>query len=381
MANYSSLLAQAGQLGIDPAMRGDMARLLRESAGQAAAAPAPDYSSIGRTLFGPSPGEPLPQDSSTTSSNPAFPLNPVFQPVDDQKLGLTGTTPVGGSRAAGIGSALLGGQPNSEPAAAAQPTVKALGDTYGGKMALGLMEKKKKLSWATPDFVANRIDRDIDQALDLARVEMGGSESQDASAQRSADRLAAKEREKAAQDRLWAEQKEAEDNRKRKEKELADRLGLDRDRFLQSTKEATDANADRDADRAYREKVHTSSQAAKILEARTPLSSPSYDVGASDPASTGVFAKFAQRLLQDDPMMPPEDVRAAQVNASRSGALPPMMSTPADRPRTTVDPKTGSRSYEYPNGRVEPEPAAAAPSGGNATYRRDPKTGKLVRVR
>lgn len=328
MAIPPNLLAAAAEMQVGPKTRRDLQRLLAEQ------------------------GDAPPMQIQSILEEPAAPPATVWG--RGSSLAATGGM-VPGGRPDEAGMDKIGWDPKAAPKPAER---KVLGfhDTAGGKMVAEAIEKRKKLQWWMPDFMANRNERAIAQGIDLARAEMGGSEGQDVSAQRWANLLSDQENAKARQTSTMAELSRREDEGRQRMKEHADRLSLDRDQLVQRAREASDSNADRDASRSQAERLSNLTKGAEATAGASKVVPPLYDVGSDDPASTGVFAKFAQGILKDDPQMPAEDVQAAVSNASRAGALPRMMSTRADRPRTAVDPKTGKRFYVYKSGRVEPAP-------------------------
>jgi hypothetical protein len=321
---FENILAQAAGANISPKIRADLSRLLQEQGD----APPVQMSSL-----------------LALSSAPEGAARP------DETEALTGVVMPGAPRS-GTGMPGIGWEQKAEPAAAASKSI-GFRDTAGGNMALDLLEKRKKLRWWTPDFMANRNERDLDTALKLAHAEMSGSQAQSGEAQSYAKLLDERTQRDQSQTRWQAQASAEAAEREAANKRFQENLELDRKRFAESVRNNNSSDSDRDASRAFQEKVFAANQAAAATK-QSPTSQ--YDLGAADPASTGVFAKFAETLRKGDPMATGEDVSAAQVDASRGGGLPPMMSSPANRPRVAVNPKTKKRFYVYANGRVSPAP-------------------------
>lgn len=275
-------------------------------------------------------------------------LNPVFS-EEPQGFSMAGNAPVGGGSSAA--SALLGNAapvqtPSAPPPQAPmtqQEKMRRFEETMGGQTALALLEKKKKLKWWMPSQFADRNERSLQQALDVARLEMAGDEGQARSAQWLLEQ----------QDRKLSRESAMSQFAARDENE-------DLDRALNEQKFSTQAELERtsldlkkqqhEADVAAQEAAQKSRARALALDERREgrLSSqatgggqnaqPAYDVYADDPAATGEFKNFAKGLVKDNPLISREEADAAKVSASRAGALPPMMSTPADRPITATGP-------------------------------------------
>ena len=275
-----------------------------------------------------------------------FTLNPAFQDPAEQGFSLTGTEPVGG--AAAMGRALLGGEAEGTAAAPAEravPKRPGFYDTTGGQMVKDLLEKRKKLSWLAPDFMANRNERDLNTGIRLAEAEMGGVAGQDISAQEWADRSGRRLEKEASAARWEAEMTAAAEERKQRAKDLEKRRELDERRVSQGDQEI---ELKRD-EFGLRRKESLESQGRQV---QTTRSAAQYDPYAENPASTGVFAKFAELAMKDGAT--PREAATSQVEASRAGVLPPMQSSKRDAPRTAVDPATGRKFWVFPDGRVEP---------------------------
>lgn len=172
-------------------------------------------------------------------------VNPAFQAAEEQGFSLAGNQPIGGGGAAGMGSALLAPPPPNDPAAV---QVKRPGfyDTVGGQMVKDLLEKRKNLSWAAPDFMANRNERDINTGLRLAGAEMGGVEGQAVAAQASADRMEQKLANEAKQARWEAEMTAAEEKRRAEIKKLEAETELARSRSMSSAADAAEGRGPRE---------------------------------------------------------------------------------------------------------------------------------------
>lgn len=327
----SMLLAQSGVT--DPAQRKKLMDLVSADAGAAAAATAPT-------------GSPGPNFASILQTNPAF------QPAEEQSFSLAGNAPIGGG-APGIGSALLGNAPPQAGAQPQRPARKKFQDTAGYAEYQAYLKKYNETPWWMPAQRKDRLSKDMGRALEVSKLELSADEGEDVSNQRWANLLEDKGKTTQAQTNFESKLRQDAAESEAATKRFQDSLDLDRKRFSESVRQHNEDNSDRDADRAYRERVFNANQAAA---ATRQVPSSQYDLGAADPASTGVFARFAESLRKGDPLATGEDVAAAQVDASRGGGLPPMMSTPADRPRVAVDPKTKKRFYVYANGRVSPAP-------------------------
>lgn len=285
-------------------------------------------------------------------------LNPLFKESDG--FSLAGNAPIGGG-AGGIGSALLANAAPQAAPAAEVPKRKRLEETTGGKMALALAEKKKNLKWWMPEQFANRNDRDLSQALEMARLEMAGDEGGVRDAQWWLDRTDQKNRWDTAQTQGKAKlDAEIEDEaaRRRLEEQRIElgraNLDLDKQRLGTHEKELSEARAMRALLTQQKAAAEAVEQASKMRDATF---GKGYDAAYnSDPASTGKFGDFAAKLLQKNPETLPEEVVSSQVQASQAGALPPMMSKPADRPVTIKERATGKLYWQYPDGRIVPVP-------------------------
>lgn len=328
---YNSFIAQLDAAGTSPQLRMKAKRLLAGPEAEAAAEPA------------------SPED-------PTLALNPVFQPAEDQSLSLAGNAPVG-SRGSALASALLGNAPPTQEAPAAAPTRrrKQFSETEGGKYALEYAEKARRLGKGL-GFLAPRItaanQRNLAQALDMARLEMAGEEESERSAQWLMDHQERKVDAEARRNNWLLEDEDRDASRGLREQELrAQQEASALRNTLEQKKLEEDARQARERE-AYNRKLLGLREAAATMGGGGQSAAPPYDVYADDPAATGVFSDFAKGLLKKEPDAFPEEVEQAKVNASRVGALPPMMSTPADRPVTATGPN--GQKLMLKNGRWVP---------------------------
>ena len=324
---YNSFIAQLDAAGTSPQLRMKAKRLLAGPEAEAAAEPA------------------SPED-------PTLALNPVFQPAEDQSLSLAGNAPVG-SRGSALASALLGNAPPTQEAPAATPTRrrKQFSETEGGKYALEYAEKARKLGkglgFLAPGITATN-QRNLAQALDMARLEMAGEEESERSAQWLMDHEEKKVDAEARRHTWLLEDEDRDASRTLKEQELqtqARRADLEQKRLEEDARQAREREA-------HNRKLLGLREAAATMGGGGQSATPPYDVYADDPAATGVFSDFAKGLVKKEPDAFPEEVEQAKVNASRVGALPPMMSTPADRPVTATGPN--GQKLMLKNGRWVP---------------------------
>lgn len=327
----SMLLAQAGIR--DPAQRKKLMALVSDQAGDDAAATVPT-------------GPAGPNFASILQTNP------LFQPAEKQSFSLAGNAPIGGG-ASSIGSALLGNAPPQAAAQPQRPQRKRFQDTAGYAEYQAYLKKYNETPWWMPAQRKDRLSKDMGRALEVSRLELSADEGEDVSNQRWANLLEDKGKQTQAQTNFESKLREDAADREAASKRFQENLELERQRLSESVREHNSSDADRDAQRAFQEKVFNANQAAAATR-QSPTAQ--YDLGAADPASTGVFANFAANMRKSDPLASGEDVAAAQVDASRGGGLPPMMSSKSDRPRVAIDPKTKKRFYVYPNGRVSPAP-------------------------
>lgn len=328
---YNSFIAQLDAAGTPPQLRMKAKRLFAGPEAEAAAEPA------------------SPED-------PTLALNPVFQPAEDQSLSLAGNAPVG-SRGSALASALLGNAPPTQEAPAATPTRrrKQFSETEGGKYALEYAEKARKLGkglgFLAPGITATN-QRNLAQALDMARLEMAGEEESERSAQWLMDHQERKVDAEARRNNWLLEDEDRDASRGLREQELrAQQEASALRNTLEQKKLEEDARQARERE-AYNRKLLGLREAAATMGGGGQSAAPPYDVYADDPAATGVFSDFAKGLLKKEPDAFPEEVEQAKVNASRVGALPPMMSTPADRPVTATGPN--GQKLMLKNGRWVP---------------------------
>lgn len=304
MANLPIQMLLAQSEGLPPAERKKLMDLAAQEAGRAAAEVGGD----------------------------ALALNPMFQAPGEQGFSLAGNAPVGG--AGGIGSALLG---NAPPAQAQK--LPRLQDTEGWEMYQEAHEKNRKTPWIAPRQVKERNERAMARALQVAQVEMGGSQAQDSAAHKWAslldNRLLGEREADITKQRLEDARKarEAEFEQGQKELELRQKQ-----QDLQARK--LDLAEGRRSGGSPKPPVYK------------PGPAPAYDVYSPNPTSTGVFSKFAEKILSKDHETPPEEVLGAQVNASRAGGLPRMQSSRKDSPPVVVGPD--GKEYWYQNGELVP---------------------------
>lgn len=329
---YNSFIAQLDAAGTSPQLRMKAKRLFAGPEAEVAAEPA-------------------------AAEDPSLALNPVFQPPEEQSLSLAGNAPVG-SRGSSLASALLGNAPPAQEAhpAATERQRKRFEETVGGQLAIDYAAKKRKLGkglgFLLPDFVANRNERDLAQALDLARAEMASEEGSERSAQWLMEHQERKVDAEARRNNWLLEDEDRDSSRGLREKELqAQREASALRMSLEQKKLEEDARQARERE-AHNRKLLGLREAAATMGGGGQSAMPPYDVYADDPAATGVFSDFAKGLLKKEPDAFPEEVEQAKVNASRVGALPPMMSTPADRPVTATGPN--GQKLMLKNGRWVP---------------------------
>lgn len=328
---YNSFIAQLDAAQVSPQLRMKAKRLLAGPEAEAAAEPA------------------SPED-------PTLALNPVFQPAEDQSLSLAGNAPVG-SRGSALASALLGNAPPTQEAPAATPTRrrKQFSETEGGKYALEYAEKARKLGkglgFLAPGITATN-QRNLAQALDMARLEMAGEEESERSAQWLMEHQERKVDAEARRNNWLLEDEDRDAGRALREKELEATQSAAAARAALARKELEEEMRAAREREAYNRKVLGLREAAATMGGGGQSATPPYDVYADDPAATGVFSDFAKGLLKKEPDAFPEEVEQAKVNASRVGALPPMMSTPADRPVTATGPN--GQKLMLKNGRWVP---------------------------
>ena len=326
---YNSFIAQLDAAEVSPQLRMKAKRLLGGPEADAAADPA-------------------------AAADPSLALNPVFQAPEEQSLSLAGNAPVG-SRGSSLASALLGNAPPTQESPAAARKRKSFYDTTGGKNALEYAEKAKKLGkglgFLIPGITATN-ERNLAQALDLARAEMADEEGNERSAQWLMEHQERKVDAEARRNNWLLEDEDRDSSRGLREKELqtqqetsALRTSLEQKKFEEDARQAREREA-------YNHKLLGLREAAATMGGGGQSATPPYDVYADDPAATGVFGDFAKGLLKKEPDAFPEEVEQAKVNASRVGALPPMMSTPADRPVTATGPN--GQKLMLKNGRWVP---------------------------
>lgn len=219
-------------------------------------------------------------------ADPSLALNPVFQPAEEQSLSLAGNTPVG-SRGSSLASALLGNAPPAQEArpAATERQRKRFEETVGGKLAIDYAEKKRKLGkglgFLLPDFVANRNERDLAQALDLARAEMASEEGSERSAQWLMEHEERKVDAEARRNNWLLEDEDRDSSRGLREKELqaqqeasALRMSLEQKRLEEDTRQARESEA-------YRRK------ALALREAPNPERAPGIAPGVASELTRG----------------------------------------------------------------------------------------------
>lgn len=156
-------------------------------------------------------------DAAAVAGAGAFPLNPAFQPPEEQGFSLAGNA----QSAGGIGSALLGNAPPQTPP---RPRVQ---DTTGWKQYQEAHEKYRKTPWFFPKQRKDRLEADMARALDVARLEM-------VDAQHSADRLDSHLREGRSEDLTRKQLEAAEEERKARMEKLrveTERLSADTERL------------------------------------------------------------------------------------------------------------------------------------------------------
>lgn len=313
-------------------------------------------------------------------------LNPAFQPPGEQGFSLAGNAPVG--RASLLGSALLD---NAAPVTETPPARKrlAFAETAGGKTTLALVEKRKKLKWWMPDFVANRNERDMAQALEMARLEMGFDEAEDVSHQRAAaaldERLSRQEKADRARQDFDAGQEELKRRREERNRVLLEESGF-REKKLAQEDRRLDLTEEE-----LRAKERHQRQAAALLSEPKPEKAPAWQApawqapfakwlesargGYATPEERDAMRSEYQRLMgapgpaggprPAGPVVPshssPLGPREAAALTHGAGNGPPVLSgrvggSAMGGHRTAVDPKTGQRFYVFPDGRVEPAP-------------------------
>jgi len=322
MANIPISMLLAQSTGLTPEDRKKAQDLARQQAGQDAAA-------VGEE---------------------ALALNPAFQPPEKQGFSLAGNAPVGG--AGGIGSALLGNAPPTAPGTEQpgmeQPKRKRLEEMQSWERLQKQQAKYDKIPWFAPSQLKDRLSSDMGRTLDMLRLEMADAGAEQHDAQYYANLLSSTKREEKRDDLTAQQLREAAEERKKREERLEKELGL----------RTREAELRRDDIAEGREERRSAAQQAATAQGQAAYrSTMTHDPLAVDPSATGVFGRFAAEALKNvNPKTgappPPEAIRSAQVQASRSGALPPMMSSKADAPRTAVDPKTGKRIWVFPDGRI-----------------------------
>lgn len=227
---FTNFVAQLANSEVSPQLRMKAKRLLAGPEAEAAAEPA------------------SPED-------PTLALNPVFQPAEDQSLSLAGNAPVG-SRGSALASALLGNAPPTQEAPAATPTRrrKQFSETEGGKYALEYAEKARKLGkglgFLAPGITATN-QRNLAQALDMARLEMAGEEESERSAQWLMDHEEKKVDAEARRHTWLLEDEDRDASRTLKEQELrtqARRAEIEQKRLEEEARSARESEA-------YRRKV------------------------------------------------------------------------------------------------------------------------------
>lgn len=325
MANIEQLLAQASAENVSPEQRAKLYKLMMQ--GQAFTnAPDPTVN-----LTGPFSREPE-----------GFSLagKALLSTPQDQSPTPTATSPVD---------------------VVPPPNLPSLKDTTGGQMLEKALARRKNVKWWMPDFMANRNDKDIALALEMARTEMGGEATKAESSQRYmnilADDLARKDSRNIARAEFGARENDRELSRMLTQQEMTLRQGRYESDAASAERKLRADITDRNRDAGLRSRELGIREGQLDLARSTATAKPETWESA---LARGLPELLKPNLMGEPPTNEQVDAAVGQYKRILGGGGGARRPAPAP---------------------LVPSHAVPPPSTGGVTrFVRDPQTGQLVRA-